>query len=102
MEQRIIILSVDRYNMTTDDGKTMKGCTMFYYPSDNLNPTDYGEDSLGNKPTKESMPYEFFEEAKLHGIPCTAKVSYVMRPKNGNIVLKVDKLEFLQDKVVSK
>ena len=90
MEQQIIILSADAYNMKLEDGTTKSGCSVHYIPS--LNPccNDTGK-SYGYKPVKESLPYEFIDKiAAVGGCPCTAKVSFVIRMISNKQVLKIN------------
>jgi len=95
MEQEIIILSADAYNMKLDDGTTKTGTSINYIQG--LTPVcNETEKSYGYKPVKESLPYEFISNIAMHGgCPCRAKVSLVIRMVGGKQVLKIGSCEIL-------
>ena len=98
MEEKILILSVNKPYSFTPEGSSdvMEGCTMYYLSADkNLKPVET-DNGLGYLPLKEKMPVDFYERIKSIGVPCEAKVHYVMRVSNGKNVLKIDGIDFLK------
>lgn len=99
MEELVTVLSVKAYSFTNDKGEELKGCTVHYYPcakfdkKEEIN-SDGVSGTLGLQPLKCSMPFEFFNDSKKVGIPCMAKVEYVMRNVQGQMVLKPDKITY--------
>ena len=97
MEQQVLIISVGKpYSLTTDDGKNLSGCKMYYLPTTDLTTVSESESGLGYAPLIETMPYDFYERAKQVGIPCRAKLTLAMRTEKGKQVLKVVGLDFEQ------
>lgn len=96
MEEKVIVLSVKPYSFTNSDNVKQEGCTVHYYPAETLDKIyDASTGVYGAQPLKASMPYDFVETVKNVGIPCKASVSYVMRSVQGQMVLKPDKIVFL-------
>lgn len=82
MEDFVIVLSVGRpYDIASEDGSHITGCTMSYIATQDINVTSENTDSgeLGYVPVKERMPVDFYERAKAQGLPATAKVVYGMK-----------------------
>lgn len=95
MEQKVIIVSADTWTMEDEKtGKINTGCTVWYLPIDELKPIVNSDSSLGCKPCKASMPFEFIDIIKNYGAPCKATAHFVMRLSNGQQILKVDNFTF--------
>ena len=95
MEEEVIVLSVKKYDFVNGLGKGVSGCTVHYYPAATFDTVEDVENNiLGLQPMKTTFPKEFYEKAKKVGIPCSAKIHYVMRSVQGQKVLKVDGLDF--------
>ena len=98
--QKVIILSVDQWSLTKEDGSNLSGCTMFYYPADNLNKIINNAGSAGMKPCKESMPFDFINRInEKGGCPCMAELRTVMRSRNGKQFLAIEGLDFIEGNV---
>lgn len=99
MDEFITILSVGKPYSFTPEGQTapMEGCSMYYLPSADLKPNE-ADGLLGYQPLKETMPVSFYDTARAHGIPCKAKVHYVMRIASGKQVLRIDGIDFTEGK----
>lgn len=72
----------------------MRGTTMYYVHGKSMDAVVH-DGVLGLEPTKENMPYDFYDRAKAYGIPCVAKAHFVMRNRQGATVLKIDGLDFV-------
>lgn len=98
MEQEIIILSADAYNMKLEDGTERTGTSIFYV--NGLEPvTNESGRSYGYKPVKESLPYEFIQDIiSAGGCPVKAKVTFQIRPVSGKQVLKISTCKLLPEK----
>lgn len=95
MEQKVIIVSADTWKMVNEQtGDINSGCTIWYLPIDELKPIVNSASSLGVKPVKATMPIEFIDVIKPHGVPCKAVAHYVLRNSNGKQILKEDKFTF--------
>lgn len=98
MEDLIIILSVGKpYDIPNEDGTHTTGCTMNYIPTQDINVTSENRDSgeLGYVPVKEKMPVTFYDNARIHGLPAVAKVTYGMKNSGGKQVLYIKGLDFV-------
>jgi hypothetical protein len=105
MEDLVIILSVGKpYDITNEDGTHTTGCTMNYIATQDINQTSENPDSgeLGYVPVKEKMPVTFYDNARIHGLPAVAKVTYGMRNSGGKQVLYIKALDFVGNKQPSK
>ena len=98
MEEQVVVLSVKAYNFKNSDGNDVAGCTVHYYPAATFDAkVDLENNVLGLQPLKATMPLSFYEAAKKVGIPCSAKISYVMRSQQGQMVLKPDTIQFMKN-----
>lgn len=94
MEQDIIILSADYYNMKLEDGSHREGTSIFYVGGIEPVVNETGR-SYGYKPVKESMPAEFINEiAQAGGCPIKARATFVIRMAGGKQVLKIASCNF--------
>ncbi len=94
MEQEIIILSADYYNMQLEDGSHREGTSINYVSGIEPIVNETGR-SYGYKPVKESMPAEFINEiAAVGGCPVKAKATFVIRMSGGKQVLKISSCKF--------
>lgn len=97
MHEQVVVLSVKAYNFKNNEGNEVAGCTVHYYPAPTFDAKEDIENSvLGLQPLKATMPLSFYETSKKVGIPCSAKVTYVMRSQQGQMVLKPDTIEFIK------
>ncbi len=95
MEQEVIILSADAYNMKLEDGTEKTGTSIHYIAGLEQCCNDTGK-SYGYKPVKESLEYDFINQiAQAGGCPIKAKVSFVIRMSGGKQLLKIGKCELL-------
>lgn len=96
MDEDVIVLSVKKYDFTNGEGEKVSGCTVHYYPAPTFDCAfDQSTGVLGLQPLKATFPLEFYERAKKVGIPCSARVHYVMRNYQGSVKLQVDGLDFI-------
>ena len=102
IESEVIILSVGCYDFEQSDGKRVSGCKVMYYPVGSIDTPLESDRLLGAEPCKETFPLSFFDRAKEVGIPCRAKVTYVMRQSQGKQVLAIGGLDFLPNKTAAK
>uniref|UniRef100_UPI00402667F2 hypothetical protein n=1 Tax=Lachnospira sp. TaxID=2049031 RepID=UPI00402667F2 len=101
MEDFVIVLSVGRpYDIASEDGSHITGCTMSYIATQDINQISENPDSgeLGYVPVKERMPVDFYERAKAQGLPATAKVVYGMKNSGGKQTLFIKGLDFVGNK----
>ena len=105
MEDFVIVLSVGKpYDIASEDGSHITGCTMSYIATQDINQTSENPDSgeLGYVPVKEKMPVTFYDNARIHGLPAVAKVTYGMKNSGGKQVLYIKALDFVGNKQSSK
>lgn len=98
MEDYIIILGVGKpYDISSEDGSHITGCSMSYIAAADINAVNADPDSgeLGYIPIKERMPVDFYQRAKVHGLPASAKVTYGMKNSGGKQVLYIKGLDFV-------
>lgn len=95
MESKIIVLSVDSWNLTLDDGSVKSGVTMWYYPAASLDKVINSDNSFGLKPCKATMDLSFLEKVKnMGGAPLTGYASFQLGVSNGKQVLNVVDVDF--------
>lgn len=81
LNQKILVLSVDHYEVTDDTtGRVSSGTSCWYYANPELKVIDGGRDSRGMKPAKMALPENFLSINKDFEVPCLASVDFVMRP----------------------
>lgn len=99
MEQNILILSADSWQMTDEKtGELRTGCSIQYIPGLEKVCNETNK-SYGYKPVKESLPQEFIHQvAAAGGCPCDAKVTFVIRMQSGKQVLKINTCEIVGKK----
>lgn len=96
MDEDVIVLSVKKYDFTNSGGEKVSGCTVHYYPAATFDCVQDDESGvLGLQPLKATFSLEFYERAKKVGIPCSARVHYIMRNFQGSVKLQVDGLDFI-------
>lgn len=102
MEEKIIVLSVSKPWYIKDDAgnPSMEGCTMWYYPNEDLKKVEQENGTIGVQPVKESMGVSFYERAKKVGLPAVATATYGMKNSGGKQTLYIKGLDF--DPVKSK
>ena len=90
MEQKIIILSADAWQMADEKtGEVREGCSIQYIPSLERICNETNK-SYGYKPVKESLPKDFINKiAEYGGCPCDATVTFVIRQQGGKQMLKI-------------
>jgi hypothetical protein len=98
MEDYIIVLGVGKpYDVASEDGSHITGCSMSYITTQDINQTVENPDSgeLGYVPVKERMPITFYDRAKAHGLPAVAKAVYGMKNSGGKQTLYIKCLDFV-------
>lgn len=101
MKERVIVLSVGKpYDIASEDGNHITGCSMMYINCENVNVTHEDVDSgeLGYTPVKERMPVEFYDRARVQGLPALADVEFGMKNSAGKRVLYIKGLDFVTTK----
>lgn len=100
--QNVMLLSARRYNLKDDDGKTVSGTSIQYYPDNNLFPhvNSSADEYLGQKVIDDSVSYEMFKE--LGNVPGIYEASLEMSSaKNARgqskAQLKVMGLKYISD-----
>lgn len=100
MTQNITILSVGKpYSIANDATKEYNsGCTMWYCNTSDITGKimDNNSGVLGHAPVKQTMPVEFYEEAKIVGIPAQAIGKFAMRNKGTGMVLVLEGYEWVK------
>lgn len=95
MESKIIVLSVDFWNLTLDDGSVKSGVTMWYYPAASLDKVSNSDSSFGIKPCKSIMDQSFLQKVKdVGGVPAVGTASFQLGVSSGKQVLNVVDVDF--------
>ncbi len=87
-----IILHVKTYDFDKD-GKNVKGTSVQYITSDNLDPVDNPEGSKGYMPIKESLPYNSFSSFPI--VPGIYELEYNVKPTSKGLIQKLDSVRFI-------
>ena len=67
-KQNVIVISVNQYEFTDDDGKLQKGTTVRYLLSDNLTPCENSMSKVkGHRPAKASLAFNDYD--KFQSVP---------------------------------
>lgn len=77
MSEKALILSADKFNFTDKDtGQVFAGVTVWYVNDYR----DYGDESLGFKPTKVNASDEIFEQLRKANLPAVFEMGFGSRP----------------------
>lgn len=93
---KLLILSADQWSMTDDEGKPMKGTSVFAVSEFR----DSSSNGIGNKPVKLNLDHNKFNELQAMGLPCLVQADYDMRPiaggKAGLTIVSLKKLKSVE------
>jgi hypothetical protein len=97
MKMQAVVLSASAYSFPDrQTGKINQGLTIHFYPETNFKPVITGETSRGLKPSKASLPYEFFE-SKIVDAPGIYDFDFTMEANSeGRPMIKVLDLKFIK------
>lgn len=84
----VTVLGVGRYSFNDEKtNRLVEGTTVHYYSHEEKQSND---DSLGFKPVKATLPYDYYEKFKDKSFPYDAEIDFSLTIKSGKPAIKVN------------